>query len=115
MPIRIAAASSDGKVINRHFGVAEQFLIFDIDKNGWTFIERRENTPPCNNREHDDDRLTDAIKNITDCSLVLVSRIGGGALSALALNNIDAVEFSGLIEEALDKLKKSQYIIRRNK
>ncbi|WP_272942742.1 NifB/NifX family molybdenum-iron cluster-binding protein [Methanobacterium formicicum] len=47
MPIRVAAASSDGKYVNQHFGKADKFLIFDIKDNGeHEFIELRETAPP---------------------------------------------------------------------
>ena len=31
MSFKIAVSSSDGKVVNRHFGRTEKFLIFEID------------------------------------------------------------------------------------
>ncbi len=32
MTIRVAVGSSDGKYVNQHFGHAQKFLIFDIER-----------------------------------------------------------------------------------
>ena len=58
---RIAVATSDGENIDLHFGRADSFDIYDADREGRvTFRERRENTPPCENGIHRDDRLLEA-------------------------------------------------------
>jgi len=49
MSIKVAVASNDGKVINQHFGHAQEFLIFDLNDDGtFEFVETRENVPTCN-------------------------------------------------------------------
>nr|WP_279383518.1 NifB/NifX family molybdenum-iron cluster-binding protein [Methanobacterium formicicum] len=53
MSIKVAVASSDGKYINQHFGMASQFLIFQLDDNGThKFLELRENKPACSTEGH---------------------------------------------------------------
>ena len=40
MSFKVAVASSDGKYVNQHFGMAQQFLIFEIDDEGnYKFLE----------------------------------------------------------------------------
>lgn len=42
MSYRVAAASTDGKVVNQHFGRAELFHIFEISEDeGYRFLESR--------------------------------------------------------------------------
>ncbi len=41
MSYKVAVASSDGKFVNQHFGMAQQFLIFEIDDDEYKFMELR--------------------------------------------------------------------------
>ncbi|HWI55256.1 MAG TPA: NifB/NifX family molybdenum-iron cluster-binding protein, partial [Desulfobacteria bacterium] len=78
MSYKIAVASSDGKVVNQHFGRATQFLIFDIKDGSYQFNELRKTSPFCKDREHDDDSLQKTVELVSDCKAVLVSQIGPG-------------------------------------
>lgn len=78
--LKMAVASSDGKVINQHFGKATRFLIIESDGEEIKVFEVRENTPACGSLEyggHADDVLNRSISIISDCFAVLCSRIGG--------------------------------------
>ena len=79
--MRIAVVSSDGKVINQHFGKASRFLIFEVDCDKIRFIEVRETTPLCGSADygHADDALSRTISLISDCEAVLCARIGSDA------------------------------------
>ena len=102
---KIAVASSDGIVVNSHFGRAFVFYIYEADEQGETrFVEKREIEPVCQGGEHDDNRLSENIGKLSDCSYVLVSRIGDGAANALEREGIIPMELPGMIEEALNKL-----------
>ena len=48
MAIRAAVASSDGKIINKHFGKADYFLIFELRDGEFRYIEKRNTAPCCN-------------------------------------------------------------------
>jgi predicted Fe-Mo cluster-binding NifX family protein len=107
MAYKIAIASSDGKVINQHFGKATQFLIFDVDDNkDYKFNELLEVTPFCSDGEHEDDRLNKAIERLSGCRAVLVSQIGMVAAATLKVKGIDSFDIHGLIESSLEKLIK---------
>lgn len=105
MAYKVAVASSDGKVINQHFGRCRQFLIFEIHDNGtWSFAGLRENTPPCRQGDHNEYDMKKTVDLVSDCRNVLVSRIGAGAEQALADRGITAYAVPDYIENALDKL-----------
>ncbi len=105
MSYKVAAASSDGKVINQHFGRSRQFLVFEIkDDGGWDFLELRENIPPCGAGEHHDEDMIRTVELLSDCSKVLVSQIGPVAEQALRSRGITAYAISDFINSALDKL-----------
>jgi predicted Fe-Mo cluster-binding NifX family protein len=72
--LKIAVASTDGKVIDLHFGDANRFLIFEIEDGEGNFQEMREKTPlPL--KEHTE-RWIASIDLINDCKAVLCSKIG---------------------------------------
>jgi len=102
---RIAAASTDGKTINEHFGKAGSFLIYDIDSTGWNFVERREIKPLCGSCEgHNDESLSESVNAIADCAAVVAQKIGPTGRRALALNNISVFEQPDVIDNVLAKL-----------
>lgn len=102
--IKVAVASSDGRFINQHFGRAKQFLVFTIRDDCFEFLEVRANVPPCDDHEHDDDRLKKAVDLISDCQMVLVSQIGPGAAQTLLARGIQPYVIPDFIEDALNRL-----------
>lgn len=97
-------ASSDGKVINQHFGKATQFLIFEVNEGHYSFLEQIETRPFCSSGEHDDNELLAAADALAGCRAVLVSQIGNGAARILESKGIQSFDIKDLIEEALPKL-----------
>ena len=104
--MKVAVVSSDGKVINQHFGKASRFLIFEVDKGKIRFIESRDNKPVCGSAEdgHSDNALERTISWISDCEVLLCSRIGGGAEEALRKKGIRPIEAHDFIEEVLRQM-----------
>lgn len=101
----IAVASTDGIVVNQHFGRADRFIIFRVDDGTVCRTdETRQVTPVCMSGDHDDDRMLENIKKISDCRYVLVSRIGQRALMMAEQNGITAMEIPGMIEESIAKI-----------
>ena len=106
MRYKIGIASSDGKVVNLHFGKASVFYIVEADSETMTFqyIESRTTEPVCQGQEHDEDQLLLLADRLKDCDYVLVSQIGNGARAALDRFHIDAYELPGLLEESIQRL-----------
>jgi nitrogen fixation protein NifX len=105
MPIKVAVASSDGKYINQHFGMASQFLIFELNDDGThKFLELRENNPACSTEGHSEISMEESVKLISDCQAVLAGQIGPGAIDILLENRIDPYIAPTFIEDALDQL-----------
>lgn len=105
--MKIAVASSDGKVINQHFGHADQFLVFDLSGTEARFVELRRCPPLCGasgEPGHAEDAVEERMRLIEDCRAVLCARIGYGMRRELALRGIRPVEVAGLIEEILRRL-----------
>lgn len=106
MKYKIAIASSDGKVVNQHFGRASVFYIVNADSENmtYTYLESRDVNPICQGQEHEDSKLSELAGILKDCNYVLVSRIGYGARNALEKNNIEVFELPGFIEDSIKRL-----------
>lgn len=104
---RIAVASSDGVVVNKHFGKSRVFRIYRVDEDEEVhFEEERYVTPVCEGGEHDEERLDHNLLQIADCSYLLVARIGSEAYLRAERYGIQSYELPGLIEESVDRLIK---------
>lgn len=102
---KVAAASSDGIVVNQHFGRADTFYIYEVAGTGnCRFLETRIVTPVCNGGNHNEERLCSNISKFKDCKYILVSRIGMGAANVMEQSGIVPMELPGMIEESIDKL-----------
>lgn len=105
MPYLIAVASSDGKVVNQHFGHSRQFLIFEVrDKSSWEFKELRNTQPACSENRHSEASMQEAVEALSDCCAVLASQIGYGAVQALNLKGIRAFVVRDIIADALNEV-----------
>jgi predicted Fe-Mo cluster-binding NifX family protein len=107
MSYNIAISSTDGKVVNEHFGRTKRFLIVKVlEDNSYEFLEAREVNPICKAAEHDDNALEAAVAAISDCKYVLCSQIGMGAQNALTLHGIISFSIGIFIEDAIRYLIK---------
>lgn len=105
MAIRAAVASTDGKVINQHFGKADSFLIFELRGEAFEYIEKRALAPCCHAGEHEADAFGDAARLLKDCAVILVSRIGQGAADYMESRGFAVYEAPFPINRVLEKLK----------
>lgn len=106
MKYKVAFASSDGKMVNQHFGKAKAFHIVEVDeeKKEYQYLETRENKPCCNNFEHSDEDLDNSVRLINDCVAVFVLKAGRGAQIKLFSQGIKAIEAPYFIYDILDEL-----------
>ena len=108
MTYKIAIASSDGKVVNQHFGHCRQFLIFENDDTGRRkFVERRNTFPACKAGEHSEASMQYVVTLLEDCKAVAAAQIGLGAVQALTLAKVRAFCAVGLIEQVLEKVNET--------
>ena len=101
---RIAVASSDGIVVNSHFGHATQFYIYEVTDDKEKLLEIRKVEPVCQSGNHDDGKLSENIDRIADCNYLLVSRIGYGAAAAAEQKGIVPYEIPGMIGDSIEQL-----------
>jgi predicted Fe-Mo cluster-binding NifX family protein len=75
----IAVASTDGEMVNEHFGRASRFWIFDISRSQRTLIMVRNVEPlSIGDKSHsfDPEKMARAGETIKDCERVYCTRIG---------------------------------------
>ena len=114
MAYKVAISSTDGKVVNQHFGHTEKFLIIQVDEKGqYSFLEERAVEAPCSAGGHDESALEKAVLAVADCRYVLCAQIGGGAEHMLKINRIQVVSIRDFIETAMPKI--IAYDIKQNK
>lgn len=101
---RIAFASSDGYVVDEHFGRASAFYIYQFFEDEYTFIEKRTVNPVCIGGSHSDAKMQQTVSQLTDCKYVVALRIGMGASAAMQQKGITPMALPGEITDALDKI-----------
>lgn len=108
MKSRIAIASTDGIVVNQHFGRAGFFIIvlYDDESGTWEYQEKRPVAPVCNRGDHEDGALERNIQAIADCRYLLVSRVGMRARNAIEASGIQVFEIPVPIPDAIDRMIK---------
>ena len=84
MSKRIALASSNGRVVDTHFGHAESFYVYEIEDALAAFVEERRTNASCSGRSHDESSFDATLAILSDCTAIVVSVIGYGAAAYLA-------------------------------
>jgi len=100
---RVAVTSRHRKLVDLHYGHAEEFHIYDVDGYETVFVETRKvekycTGPECDNAE---ERKEAAIRVIQDCDVVLTMRIGFDAQKRLSDRGFLTVESCESVEEGL--------------
>ena len=108
MDVKIAVASSDGLMVNEHFGRARSFRIYRLHDEGYDFLEVRENVPPCAGQAHDDDLLARSAQLLSDCRGVVAEQVGPGAIDALIGHRIMAFTLPGTVDDAFGAIIKAK-------
>ncbi|MFV0528235.1 MAG: NifB/NifX family molybdenum-iron cluster-binding protein [Lachnospiraceae bacterium] len=113
MVYKVAAASSDGKVINQHFGQAHRFFVAEIDTDTHTYewIATREVSPACKTDGHSEEDFKRTLAELYDCKLLLVSRIGPAARAFVEEQGIKVIEVADLAQVCLEKIAKSRVVL----
>lgn len=106
MSYRIGAASTDGKVVNQHFGHADRFHIVELfpETGEYKYIETRKITPCCHGGEHDNSSFDAVISNLSDVQALLVSRVGDGAADYLEAKGLTVYQAPFPIEPLIKKI-----------
>jgi nitrogen fixation protein NifX len=102
--MRIAFASSDGRSINQHFGMAERFYIWDV---GPDYAREIGKVVPGKRATAHDDKLVSRTDAVDGCSIVYLIQIGGPAAAKLVARHIQPIKakLNTPIPEAISELQ----------
>ena len=108
--IRAAFATGDGVNINRHFGVADRFDIYEIDLEGKTYelVDTRRIDSLGVSLQHDDSLIARLADAVDDCNVVFSARSGEHARYALYDHKVQSVDIEREVKFVLDRLISSK-------
>ncbi len=96
--ILVAVATKGGGMVNRHFGHAKEFMIYEVNADEAKFVGHRKIEQYCHGGYGEDNNLDGIIQAISDCKAVLVSKIGDCPMKRLRQAGIEVVEAYDVIE-----------------
>lgn len=104
MKVKIAVASTDGKVINEHFGRAENFHIFEVQPGSYRYLETRSVNSCCNSGSHSNALFDAVAETLKDCVAIITAKIGDGAEAYMESKGFTVFEAPYAVNAVLDKV-----------
>ena len=106
MPYKIAVATSDGVNIDRTFGSAEYFTIYEINDKNFTLVENCENGCDlgCGNGCGNGGQHSEKVDLISDCRCVVCTKIGFPIRKQLEKLAISVFDVNCSVDESLQKI-----------
>ncbi len=83
--MRVAFTSTDGQVVDQHFGMTEQFYVWEVGPGCTAFAGKVSVIARAGDEE---DRITARASAIADCAIVYTQEIGGPAAAKLIARRI---------------------------
>ena len=103
--MKIAFATKDSVHINAHFGWASLIDVYNVDTQGYTFLETLEFQGNLK-EDGNEDKLVPKLNALHDCTIIYVSAIGGSAAARLIQTNITPIKAQSEEDEIEDVLKR---------
>jgi nitrogen fixation protein NifX len=94
--IRVAIATTDMKRLDAHFGSASRFAVYDVTREGWSFVEALafdEVTAETGaHRSDGDDRISPKVGALAGCHLLFCLAIGGPSAARVVAAKIHPIK-----------------------
>jgi nitrogen fixation protein NifX len=94
--VRVAIATRDLKTLDAHFGSAPKFAIYDVDKDGWSFVEAVAVAETSNesgaHATDGEDRIGPKVAALAGCHLLFCLAIGGPAAAKVVSARIHPIK-----------------------
>ena len=101
--MKIAFATDDNTHINAHFGWAKKIDVYEVNKEGYSFIETIHFEGDLK-EDGNEDKLDPKLKALHDCTIVYVSAIGGSAAARLINRKITPIKSQSEEQEIAEVL-----------
>jgi nitrogen fixation protein NifX len=112
--MKVAFATTDGRTVNEHFGRAGQFAVYEVTREGYSFLETRKfaegrDTAIKESREmgpEHESRVEAKVGRLEDCRLIYMEQIGGPSAARLSRKGIMPLKVQDIltIEDNLERL-----------
>jgi nitrogen fixation protein NifX len=104
--MKIAFSTQDLKRVDAHFGWARHIVIYEINPEGYKFLEDLTFDGDLK-EDGNEDKLAPKLEAIKDCTVLYVAAIGGSGAARVVASNIHPIKVNQpeLIEELLEKFK----------
>lgn len=119
---RVAVTSKYGKLVDQHFGHAEEFIIYQGNLQEFKILEKRSVTKYCFGMEKCGEESAgqqNTLRALEDCQAVLTMRIGEAAKEELAEKGILSIEYCDTVENGfryvIKALEKAAVFIQNGK
>jgi nitrogen fixation protein NifX len=112
--MKIAFATTNGVNVDEHFGRSGMFAIYDMTKEGYTFVELRKFADGRDKEIEDtkglgqlhDDKVRKKVDDLSDCRIIYITEIGGPSAARLVKKSMMPIKVreNTSIEKSLQKL-----------
>ena len=112
--MKVAFATTNGVLVDEHFGRAGTFAVYDLNGGGYRFVEMRKFADGRDTAVEDtkgtgrthDDLVEKKVNKLADCKIIYLTEIGGPSASRLIKKGIMPIKVKEIvsIEESLEKL-----------
>ncbi|MHB1661131.1 MAG: nitrogen fixation protein NifX [bacterium] len=101
--MKVGFATTDNILINDHFGWAKNFAVYEINGEGFRFLENRHFEEDIEELE----KIDKKIEGLKDIKIIFVESIGGTAAARVVKSGIHPVKSkpNDRIEDVMDGLK----------
>jgi nitrogen fixation protein NifX len=83
--MKVAFTSSDGRIVDEHFGMTRDFFVWDVGPEEAAFLSK---VTALATSEDEEDRIAARATAIAGCAIVYTVQIGGPAAAKLAARRI---------------------------
>jgi len=108
--MKIAFTTTDGSMIDQHFGQCESFQIWEIGPDQASFLESVSTEAHGSDEE---DRIAARAKILSDCAIVYTMQIGGPAAAKLVAQKIHPMKTNAAVSLP-ETVAKLQEVLRGN-
>ncbi|MCL4321646.1 MAG: nitrogen fixation protein NifX [Deltaproteobacteria bacterium] len=101
--MKVGFATTDNILINDHFGWAKNFAIYEINREGFRFLENRH----FEEEIEELDKIDKKVEGLKDLKIIFVESIGGTAAARVVKSGIHPIKSkpNDKIEDVMNDLK----------
>jgi nitrogen fixation protein NifX len=108
--MKVAFTSTDGKVIDQHFGKTREYWIWEVGVEQAEFLTR---VTPLITQGDEEDRTAARANAVAECAIVYTMQIGGPAAAKLVARKIHPMKTGAEVPIA-DAIAKLQQVLKGN-